>query len=225
MSVEPVSSVIFDVLCTARNLRHVENKLVAGDQLKGYKLNYELSLEDLLQDTIDISDYLTLLVHVGAASVTTDAADSETATLRLTSEFYLKHLLDPILRTSKASLQKLVSYTSIEDLYSDGEDILIDSVTSISKINMAKLMAWVSSDSKNHILELQFQAQIITKAHDILSGVGHTTQEDRLPGTGKWTDVAFSSVTIAVVLELKQVVSEAGAPAAAFITNAHQHSW
>ena len=52
MSIEPVSSVIFDVLCTARNLRHVVNKLVAGDQLQGYGLNYDLSLEDLLQPTI-----------------------------------------------------------------------------------------------------------------------------------------------------------------------------
>ena len=221
MSVEPVSSVIFDVLCTARNLRHVVNKLVAGDQLQGYKLNYELSLEDFLQDTIGIGDYLTLLVHVGVVSIATDAADTETATFHLSSEFYRKHLVDPMLRTLKASLQKLVSYTSTKDLYYDGEDILVDFVTCISKKSMSKLMAWASSDSKNHILELHFQAQIITEAHDILNGVAHTTQEDRLPGTGKRTDVTFSSASSVVVLELKQAVSEA-APAAAFIANAHK---
>ena len=220
MSIEPVSSVIFDVLCTARNLRHVVNKLVAGDQLQGYGLNYDLSLEDLLQPTINIGDYLTLLVHVGVVSVTTDAADAEITTFHLTSGYYRKHLLEPLLKTLKASLEKLVSYTSTEDLYRDGEDILVDFVTSISKNNMARLMAWASSDSQNHILELQFQAHVITEAHDILAGVDQTSQEDRLPGTGKRTDVTFSSPKSVVVLELKQVPDDA--PTEAFIAKAHE---
>ena len=221
MSKEPVSSVIFDVLCTARNLRHVVNKLVAEGQLKGYRLNYEFSLEHLLQPTIDIEDYLTLLVHVGVLSVSEDKADARITTFKLTSKYYCKHLLDPILKTLKASLEKLVSYTSTEDIYCDGEDILVDFVTSISKTNMARLMAWASSDSQNHILELQFQAQIVTEAHDILNGVAQPTQEDRLlPGKGKRTDITFSSPTSVVVLELRQI-SE-GAPSAALIAKAHE---
>lgn len=221
MSVEPVSSAIFEVLCNARNLRHVVNKLLAGHQLQGYNLNKNMSLEDLLKDTIDIGDYLTLLVHVGVATVTTDATDSEVATFHLTSGFYRDNLLEPIVKTLKASLEKLVSYTSTHELYSHGEDILEDFVTSISKNGMAELMAWASSDVDNHILELQFQGHVVTQAHRILNGIAHTTQEDRLPETGKRTDVTFSSATSVVVLELKQVPSEA-APPEAFIANAHE---
>lgn len=220
--VEPVSSVVFDVLCTARNLRQVANKLVAGDRLRGYGLNYELGLQDLLQPTIGVGDYLTLLVHVGVASATTtDAADAKTTTFRLTSGCYRKPLLEPILKTLKASLEKLVSCASTEDLYRDGEDVLVDFVTSISKNNMTRLMAWASSDSRNHVLELRFQAHaVITEAHDVLAGVAQTTQEDRLPGTGKRTDVTFGSPKSVVVLELKQVPEDA--PTEAFIAKAHE---
>lgn len=80
-------------------------------------------------------------------------------------------------------------------------------------------MVWASSDSQNHILELQFQDQIITEAHDILAGVVQTTQEDIMPGTRKRTDVIFSSPTSVVVLELKQVAE--GALTEAFIAKAH----
>ena len=81
-------------------------------------------------------------------------------------------------------------------------------------------MAWASSDSQNHILELQLQSHIITEAHDILAGVAQTTQEDRLPGTGKRTDVTFSSPKSVVILELKQVPEDA--PTEAFIAKAHE---
>mmetsp|Transcript_28304 Transcript_28304/g.77694 ORF Transcript_28304/g.77694 Transcript_28304/m.77694 type:complete len:265 (-) Transcript_28304:498-1292(-) len=185
MSVEPVSSVIFEVLCNARNLRHVGNELLAGHQLQGYNLNKDMSLEDLLKDTIDIGDYLTLLVHVGVATVTKDATDLEVITFHLTSGFYRDNLLEPIVKTLKASLQKLVSYTSTQELYSHGEEILEDFVSSISKNGMTELMAWASSDVDNHILELQLQGHVVAQAHKILNGIAHTTQEDRLPETGK----------------------------------------
>jgi len=154
-------------------------------QLQGYNLNKDMSLEDLLKDTIDIGDYLTLLVHVGVATVTKDATDLEVITFHLTSGFYRDNLLEPIVKTLKASLQKLVSYTSTQELYSHGEEILEDFVSSISKNGMTELMAWASSDVDNHILELQLQGHVVAQAHKILNGIAHTTQEDRLPETGK----------------------------------------
>ena len=221
LSIEPVSSVIFDVLCNARNLRPVVNKLVDGEQVDGYKLNYDLSLEHLLQPTISISDYLTLLVHVGVVSVTTTTTDVRSnVAFRVTTDYYRSNLLKPILITLRASLEKLVSYTSAQDLYRDGEDVLQDFVTSISKNNMARLMAWACSDPDNHILEIQFQTHVVTEAHDVLAGVAQTTQEDILPLTGKRTDVTFSSPTCVVVLDLKQVPN--GDPTSDFIANAHR---
>lgn len=212
---EPIPSSVFNVLQNARNLRQVANELAERREVKGYELNEDLSLEHLLQEHIDIGDYLTLLVHLlGVVS----ASSKRNPTFTITSDFYRKNLLDPLLRTLRASLDTLTSLTTTEDLYAAGEDILVDFVTSISKNNMARLMSWASSDTQNHILELQFQSHVITEAHDILQGRAQTTQEDILPLTGKRTDVTFSSTTSVVILELKQVQK---APSPAFITNAH----
>eukprot|EP00980_Cylindrotheca_fusiformis_P022425 scaffold9290_cov107-Cylindrotheca_fusiformis.AAC.3 len=81
-------------------------------------------------------------------------------------------------------------------------------------------MAWASSDANNHILELQFQSHVVTEAHDILQGMTQITQEDKLPETGKRTDVTFSSETSVVILELKQLAS-ATPPSTAFLSMAH----
>jgi len=81
-------------------------------------------------------------------------------------------------------------------------------------------MAWASSDVNDHILELQFQSYVVTEAHDILQGMAQTTQEDKVPETGKRTDVTFSSETSVVILELKQLAS-ATPPSTAFLSKAH----
>jgi hypothetical protein len=65
---ELVPSSVYNVLQNARNLRHVVNMLAQGREVIDYKLNEDLSLEHLLREEIDVSDYLTLLVHLGVAS-------------------------------------------------------------------------------------------------------------------------------------------------------------
>ena len=218
---EPVPSSLFNVLCNAKNLRPVANKLANGETVSGprYKIKEQLSLENLLQETIDISDYLTLLVHIGVVSASGTSTDHPTFTI--TSEFYRKNLLKPLLKTLRASLEKLVALESAEDLYAHGEEILVDFVTFISQNNMARLMAWASSDANNHILELQFQSYIVGGAYDILQELALTSQEDVLPVSGKRTDVTFSSPTCVVILELKQVATVEG-PSVDFLTNTHE---
>ena len=218
---EPVPSSLFNVLCNAKNLRPVANKLANGETVSGprYKIKEQLSLENLLQETIDISDYLTLLVHIGVVSASGTSTDNPTFTI--TSEFYRENLLKPLLKTLRASLEKLVALESAEDLYAHGEEILVDFVTSISQNNMARLMAWASSDSNDHILELQFQSHVVTEAHGILQDIARTSQEDKLPATGKRTDVTFSSDMSVVILELKQVASETP-PTADFVSRSQE---
>ena len=218
---EPVPSSLFNVLCNAKNLRPVANKLANGETVSGprYKIKEQLSLENLLQETIDISDYLTFLVHIGVVSASGISTDNPTFTI--TSEFYRENLLKPLLKTLRASLEKLVALESAEDLYAHGEEILVDFVTSISQNNMARLMAWASSDADNHILELQFQSHVVTEAHDILQDIARTSQADKLPATGKRTDVTFSSDTSVVILELKQVASKTP-PTADFVSKAQE---
>ncbi|KAL3905427.1 MAG: hypothetical protein SGILL_009681, partial [Bacillariaceae sp.] len=218
---EPVPSSLFNVLRNAKNLRPVANKLANDERVSGpqFKIKERLSLEDLLQETINISDYLTLLVHIGVVSASGTSMDHPTFTI--TSEFYRENLLKPLLKTLRSSLEKLVALKSTEDLYTDGEEILVDFVTSISQNNMARLMAWASSDDENHILELQFQSHVVTEAHAILQDTARTSQEDVLPATGKRTDVTFSSKTTVVILELKQVASETP-PTADFVSKAQE---
>lgn len=141
-------------------------------------------------------------------------------TFTVTSELYRKNLLEPLLNSLRVSLETLTAFTTTNDLYREGESILVDFATSISQNSMAKLMAWAASDPSNHILELQFQSHIITEAHLILEGKAPTTQENILPLTGKRTDITFSSASCVVILELKQVAT-ATVPTPAFIQEAH----
>jgi hypothetical protein len=214
---EPVPSSVFNVLSNARNLRRVVNELAERREVTGYTINEHLSLEYLLKEIIDVNDYLTLLVHIGVISATGSA---DNPTLTVTSGFYVETLLEPLLRTLRASVDHLLELQSTEDLYDQGEDILVDFVTSISKNNMTRLMAWAASDDNNHILELQFQSQLVTEAHAILEGIAKTTQEDTLPASRERTDVTFASPKCVVILELKQVAT--GAPTANFISKAHK---
>jgi hypothetical protein len=213
---EPVPSSVYDVLQNARNLRHVVNMLAEGCEVVDYKLNENLSLEHLLREDIDVSDYLTLLVHVGVASA---KGTTTNPTFTITSDFYRENLLEPLVKTLQASLEMLTSLKTTEELYAQGEEILADFVTSISKNCMARFMYWASSDANNNILELQFQSHVVTEAHDILKGNVQTTQENSLPVTGKRTDVTFSSETCVVILELKQVQDT---PTATFLRKAHE---
>ena len=174
-----------------------------------------MSLEDLLKKNFQVGDYLTLLLHVGVVSVKRGDA---TNIFACSSQHYNQNLLVPLLQTLKASLEKIVSYTSKELLYKDGEDILVDFVTSISQTNMTKLMAWAASDKGNNIMELQFQSHVVSEAHHILNGVADTTQEDVLPDTKKRTDVTFSSNRCVVILELKQCKDS---PTRNFLDNSH----
>jgi hypothetical protein len=215
LPIEPVSTSIFHVLYHARNLRPVVNKIVNGVEVDGYELNGVLSLEDLLKETVEVGDYLTLLLHVGVVSV--DRRDTTTK-FSCSSQYYRQNLLNPLLATLQTSLETILSCTSKELLYERGEDILVDFVTSISERNMTKLMAWAASDEENNILELQFPSHVISEAHNILKGVADTTREDVLPETRKRTDVTFSSETCVVILELKQY---RGDPTEIFMKNAH----
>ncbi len=81
---------------------------------------------------------------------------SSNATFHITSGFYRANLLRLIFKKLEASVQQLISLKTVDDLYNQGEDILADFVTSISRNGMAKLISWAAEDEDNHIFELQF---------------------------------------------------------------------
>lgn len=132
---EAVPSPVYDVLRSARNLRHVVNMLAEGLKVTGYNFNETLSLEHLLQQDINIGDYLTLLlVHLGVA---VPRGKKVAPRFTLTSGCYQKNLLEPLLDTLQASLVALTSLRTTDELYYQGEWILADFVTSISRSSMA----------------------------------------------------------------------------------------
>jgi hypothetical protein len=75
-----------------------------------------------LQEDIEVSDYLTLLVHLGVASA---KGTTEDPTFTITSRFYRANLLEPLVETLQESLEKLISIATTEELYDQGEDILV----------------------------------------------------------------------------------------------------
>lgn len=95
-----------------------------------HKINEQLSLEHLLQETINVNDYLIVLVHIGVALASGMTASP---TFSIASEFHRENLLQPLLKTHRASLQKLVALTSAAELCAQGEETLVDFVTSISE--------------------------------------------------------------------------------------------
>ena len=212
---EPLPSSVFELLQNAPNLRNAAKSLAEGREVTGYNLNKKMSLERLLAEVIDVRDYLTLLVHLGVAQV---KSENQNHTFSITSACYRKNILEPLLKTLRASLQQLTSLTTTTDLYVQGEDILTDFVTSISARGMTRLMSWANSDPMHNVKELQFQSHVITEAFGILGDDVQTTQEDVLP-TGKRTDVTFSSESCVVVLELKQTKD---APGSTFLNDAHE---
>lgn len=201
---EHIPSSVYDVLKSARNLRPVVNRLVEDGELLGYGLNLNLTLEDLLRQEVNVDDYLTLLLHVGLVSVER-VATAPGYRFQVAGKAYQRDLLNPLLSCLKSSLVSLLQLQGKDDLYDQGEEILMDFVTSISRNSMAKLIKWASKDEKNNILELQFQGHMEGEAYRILDGTAQTTQENVLPPTGKRTDITLSGQFSVVILELKQL--------------------
>lgn len=132
---ESVPSSAYNILATARNLRPVINRLVEDGQLLDYALNHNLTLEELLKEDISLDDYLTLLVHVGVVSVQNQVDEY---CFKVAGSAYKRDLLVPLLHCLNSSLVSLLELRSKAAIYDQGEDILKDFVSSISKNSMAK---------------------------------------------------------------------------------------
>jgi hypothetical protein len=179
---EPIPSSVFDVLGTARNLRHVANMIMEGRDVIGYKLSENLSLEDLLQEKIVVDDYLTLLVHLGVASA---QGTTVKPTFRITSGFYRRHFFKVLMESLQASLESLTSLTTKEELYTRGEEMVADLVTCASKDRMATQLLSASRAAKNI---LKFNARDTTP-----SKTDNTVTET----------IRIESKTCVVILELR----------------------
>jgi len=192
---EPIPSSVFDVLGTARNLRHVANTLMEGRAVIGYKLNENLSLEDLLQEKIVVDDYLTLLVHLGVASA---QGTTVKPAFQITSDCYRQHFFNVLTESFQASLKKLTSLTTKKELYTRGEDLVADLLTCASKDRMAKQLLSASRAAKNI---LNFSAKDTTQAKT----------ENTVTET-----IKIESKTCVVILELR------GNPAASAIQQTYE---
>lgn len=119
-------------------------------------LNKSLELGAISRVKVTVSDYLTLLVHLGIASVRKmpDGKIIFKATSTFFRVLFFKRLLEN-------SLQPLFDAASLEDLYEIGVEQVAEFVRTLPKSGRLSLIRWANSSRSNHTLELQFQAYLI----------------------------------------------------------------
>lgn len=199
---EDLPSSAFDVIkrADASKLRAVVNKLVDRQALTGYKLQ-EMSITKMLEEGLDTAQYLTLLVHLGAVSVTSERDGKYIFTS--TSEQYRKKHLSALNYILAESILDLLELQSKEEMYRDGESILEKFLSALSQHRMQTLIDW-ASEKGNRILELQFQGKILEELHAIFSTIYSTrvSQEDKV-GSGR-SDITIHGPECMIVLELKK---------------------
>ncbi|CAB9519599.1 expressed unknown protein [Seminavis robusta] len=182
---EDLPSSAFHVIkrADASKLRAVVNSLVDRQAVTGYKVQ-ETSITKMLEEGLDTAQYLTLLVHLGAVSVTREK-DGEYI-FRSTSEQYRKKHVSALNYILAESILDLLNLPSKEEMYKNGEKILANFLSALSQHRMQILIDWASSAKGNRILELQFQGKILEELHAEFSTINsaRATQEDKV-GSGR----------------------------------------
>lgn len=174
--------------------------LAVGGDTRDFHLNTNLNLADVAQPIIKVNDYLTLLVHLGAASVTQQATLDGTGVqtiFRPTSAYHRQPLFQALVNDT---MGYLMTMRALDDIYGSGARLIEDFMLTLPKSSMASLVSWAEKERRNHILELQFQGYVVGRLSDLLLNVA---QEKSLPESGR-TDVTLSNDHVLVVLELKQ---------------------
>lgn len=195
---ESVPSSIYGLLKNNQECRQVAKSLVADREIRGV-LNTRLNLPDVCTVRIKKDDYLTLLVHLGVASVTMrDGGFFFLPTSRyFRSEFFI--------RMVEVTLAPLFGLDSVKEIYKN-KKLLQEFMATLPASGMARLISWASSAPDNRILELQFQGVLLGELHDSLlfdDSAVQTTQEDLISPTQR-TDIQIKGNNTTLILELKQ---------------------
>lgn len=213
---------VYNVLRHSKVCREIAKELVAG--VVGGELNENLNLLDVANAEISKDSYLTLLVHLGIASVDY-SPHGKGHIFRSTSRHFRSKYLNEML---KVTLLPLIEAKTVQEIYAQ-QGLLQEFMETLAIVSggMSRMIDW-AAEKGNHILELQFQGFLVGELHrhfmdDIDKKQGHgvlTTQEDKV-GKGR-TDVRVKGKGTMLILELKQKSTETTEPTEAEMLNHHK---
>ena len=199
---ERAPSAIYRLLQKSKICREVAKDLVANKPIHG-TLNDQLNLPDVCRSDITKNNYLTLLVHLGVASV---AEAGSGYVFKATSRYFRSEYLGAMV---EFMLLPLFECDSVDHIYTK-QQLLQDFVETLPSNGMEKMVAWAASSDKNRILELQFQGFLLGELHENIIADNasiNDTQEDKV-NADKRSDIQLKGNKTIVILELKQKASE-----------------
>lgn len=157
-----------------KHCRSVTKDLVSRRDIVG-KLNKELNLIDIAKHELKKDDNLTLLVHLGVASVHLNT-DREGHVFRATSRHFRSQCLKEMLGVT---LTPLFECGSVEEICAQ-KDLLQDFIETLPTSGMERMINWAKKRG-NHILELQFQGFLVGALHDHFLADDDAADDDDAP--------------------------------------------
>ena len=218
VSRERAPGAIYELLKSSKTCRKVAKDLVARKDICG-ALNVKLNLPDVA--TVDISkdNYLTLLVHLGIASVHEDDAGGGHI-FRCTSRYFRSECLNELL---SATLAPLFGLATVDEIYTR-QYLLEEFMAMLPASGMSKMINWANGSTGNQLLELQFQGVLVGELHDHFiedDAAVVPTQDDELD-SGLRTDIQIKGKNTMLILELKQKPGVAAPPTALKMSEYHE---
>lgn len=215
---ESAPTAIYKLLQTSQHCRKVAKALASQRDIFG-TLNERLNLVDVANTKISANNYMTLLVHLGVASVHLNV-DGDGHIFRATSRYFRSEFLEEMLGVT---LKPLFECRTVAEIYQH-QDLLQDFIETIPISGMEKMIKWAQDKAENRILELQFQGFLVGKLHSLFledEVPFDTTQEDKLASDLR-TDIRIAGNSTMIVLELKQKPSKAAPPTKAQMDQFHK---
>lgn len=204
---------VYDVIQKQSALRGIARDLSLNKEIIS-DLKETLDLGDVLHDPMRPADYLTLLVHLGIASVREIRGRM---VFQATSTYFRIPFFTRLLENS---LQPLFDAESLNALYLIGATQIGEFMQTLPKSGMSSLVRWAEKARSNRILELQFQGFLIGELANLLWSEDVATTQEDVMNSGR-TDVRVAGKGTVLLLELKQKPTTAG-PSSAEMTNYHR---
>lgn len=204
---------VYDVIQNQIALRQVARDLSLNKKITS-NLKHSLDLGDVLRNPMDTADYLTLLVHLGIASVRQLHGQM---VFQATSTYFRILFFTRLLENS---LQPLFDAESLDALYLIGATQIEEFMQTLPESGMSSLVRWAEERRSNRIWEFPFQGYLIRQLADLLwSEDVAMSQEDLIESSR--TDVRIAGAKTVLLLELKQKPTTA-APTTAEMNKYHQ---
>lgn len=200
---QSIPNSVFDIIKRQGHpeIREVARKLSLNEEIES-PVNYDLKLDEIVQSEVKVKDYLTLLAHLGIASFRKE--QNGRTIFQATSVFFRIPFFERLLGNS---MQPLLDASDLKVLYGRGEINVQEFMRTLPKSGMSSLIRWANLKRQNKIMDLQFQAYLISQLSESLWDENVETSQEDMTSSGQRTDVRIANHNTIIVLELKQTPS------------------